>query len=211
MTAHYFLLYKLRQKTPRPKVSFKTPVRWVNCAYTSSYTKKVWFKNHKFHCLCICVLVCVFLNLLNSLLHNHKNVCFKCFLLMCREKPVSRINGMVSTCYFFLIIMNLYVHVLRNYKWIDVNWYYVLLYFAAVNIISLIWFSLQPGGRNCMSVSIDDIDVTPTRQNRSKSCSTDGSKWISLYFISYVFYTKSPKEREKREERTFDTFDYNED
>jgi len=27
LTAHYFLLHKLRQKTPRPKVQFKTPVR----------------------------------------------------------------------------------------------------------------------------------------------------------------------------------------
>lgn len=27
ITAHYYLLHKLRQKTPRPKVSFKTPVR----------------------------------------------------------------------------------------------------------------------------------------------------------------------------------------
>lgn len=68
LTAHYFLLYKLRQKTPRPKVSFKTPVR---------------------------------------------------------VKPVSRIQNGVNT------------------------------------------------PRNCYSVSIDDIDVTPTRQNRSKSCSND--------------------------------------
>jgi len=69
LTAHYFLLYKLRQKTPRPKVTFKTPVR-------PKTTSKIQKEN-------------------------------------------------------------------------------------------------QPPKRNCYSVSIDDIDVTPTREYRSKSCSND--------------------------------------
>ncbi|XP_047145876.1 maternal embryonic leucine zipper kinase isoform X1 [Hydra vulgaris] len=67
LTAHYFLLYKLRQKVPRPKVSFKTPIR---------------VKEPK-------------------IIHK------------------------------------------------------------------------TPSRQNCMSVCIDDIDITPTRQNRSKSCSNE--------------------------------------
>ncbi|XP_057313199.1 maternal embryonic leucine zipper kinase-like [Hydractinia symbiolongicarpus] len=89
LTAHYYLLYKHRQKTPRPKVSFKTPTR---------------------------------------------------------EKPQSRI---------------------------------------------------PQTGRQCVSLSIDDIDVTPTRQSRSKSCSTDndGIPYIDPSGVDYISPLRDTREK----------------
>lgn len=91
LTAHYFLLYKLRQKTPRPKVTFKTPVR---------------------------------------------------------VKPQSKLQN-------------------DNVP-----------------------------GRKCYSVSIDDIDITPTRANRSKSCSNeDDIPFIEEDEKEYISPLKDTREK----------------
>lgn len=50
------------------------------------------------------------------------------------------------------------------------------------------FFFRQHTARNCYSVSIDDIDITPTRENRSKSCSND-RKWAYAFVLWKLSFT----------------------